>query len=264
MNFFRIINKNNFISRIDPRIKILLSCVLTSCIFMSRRFSSKIITIAFVFFCIFLARIPLILCIKKIRFALIVLAVSAFSNMFHFSKGNIAFKIFNFSFTYSALQNSLIAFLSSLTLILICTIITCNITSAEITSASQMIFKPLKTLNLDINDIGLIFMLIFRFLPMVFEETDRIIQSQKLRGGFPKSKNLLKMIKSFKIILIPVFISFFRKAMEISFAIECKCYGYTEKRTSLHSLKLKKIDFVSMFIVSILVIGVVLCEIKKF
>ena len=99
-----------------------------------------------------------------------------------------------------------------------------------------------------------------RFLPTLIEETDKIMSAQKARGADMESGNLIQRVKALFPILIPLFVSAFRRAYELAVAMECRCYQGGEGRTRMKVLTLKARDFVSMGIMILIISGVILCN----
>ena len=100
-----------------------------------------------------------------------------------------------------------------------------------------------------------------RFVPLLLEETDKIMSAQKARGADMESGNLKQRIKALVPVLIPLFVSAFRRAYELAIAMECRCYQGGDGRTRMKVLKMKKRDYLSVIAVILLIVGVVLCNV---
>ena len=121
--------------------------------------------------------------------------------------------------------------------------------------------KPLAKLHFPVHEIAMMMSLALRFVPTLLEETDKITQAQKARGADMESGNIIQRVKAFIPILIPLFVSAFRRAYELATAMECRCYRGGTGRTRMKTIHMAKRDYVSFVMVALLICGVILCNI---
>ena len=122
-----------------------------------------------------------------------------------------------------------------------------------LTDGLEQLLNPCKKIGMPVHELSMMMSIALRFIPTLVEETDKIIAAQKARGADFESGNLLRRTKALIPILVPLFISAFRRADDLAIAMECRCYHGGEGRTRLHQLKYRTADYVA------LLIGVVLC-----
>jgi energy-coupling factor transport system permease protein len=120
-----------------------------------------------------------------------------------------------------------------------------------LTDAIESLLSPLKKLRFPVHELAMMMMIALRFIPLLIEETDKIIMAQKARGANLDAKGLIKKAKALIPILIPLFISAFKRANELAMAMECRCYRGGEGRTRLKKLKCSALDFMAL--------GLILC-----
>ena len=121
--------------------------------------------------------------------------------------------------------------------------------------------KPLSLLKIKTHEIAMMMTIALRFVPTLLEETDKIMSAQKARGADMESGNLIRRIKALIPILIPLFVSAFRRAYELAMAMECRCYQGGEGRTRMKQLHMGARDFVALGVLALTTAGVVLCNI---
>jgi len=128
----------------------------------------------------------------------------------------------------------------------------------ELTDALESLLSPLKVFHLPVHEFSMMMTIALRFIPTLMEETDKIISAQKARGADLDSGSLIQKVKALIPILVPLFVSAFRRADELADAMECRCYNGGKGRTKLHVLKTRFSDFVFLFVMICILAGVLL------
>ena len=131
----------------------------------------------------------------------------------------------------------------------------------DLTDAIERLMRPLRVIKVPVHEIAMMMTIALRFVPTLLEETDKIMSAQKARGADMESGGLISRMKAMIPILIPLFVSSFRSAYDLSIAMECRCYHGGEGRTRMKQLKLRTSDFVALGTGVLLCIGVILCNI---
>ena len=121
--------------------------------------------------------------------------------------------------------------------------------------------SPLKVFHIKVHEIAMMMTIALRFIPTLLDETDKIMSAQKARGADMESGNVFQKVKALIPVLIPLFVSAFRRAYELAVAMECRCYQGGEGRTRMKSLHMHRIDYISIILMLFVVSGVVLCDI---
>lgn len=250
------------LSDINPVIKAILSIIITGLNAMAINLISKILLLFFVILILFSLEKKFEL--KKINIILIFVLVSFFSNIFNFN--NYENNILNFGIIKLSavfIKNFFMMFLSMLIFWIISVIMINSISASDVPYIADFFIMPLKFFKINTSEISIIITLVMRFIPVVLDEIKKIIIAQESRGASITKNNIIKRIKFIFPIFIPVFTSCFRKAINIATAMECRCYGAPFERTKLKENKIKKTDFIAIFIVILVIFGVIICNMIK-
>ena len=129
------------------------------------------------------------------------------------------------------------------------------------TDAIERLMKPLKIFHIKVHEIAMMMTIALRFVPTLLEETDKIMAAQKARGADMESGGMIKKIKAMTPVLIPLFVSAFRRAYDLAIAMECRCYQGGDGRTRMKVLKIKKLDVACILVTLVALVGVILCNI---
>ena len=146
-------------------------------------------------------------------------------------------------------------------LILASSCLTFTTSPTELTDAIERLMKPLNKIHFPVHEIAMMMSLALRFVPTLLEETDKIMSAQKARGADMESGNIIKRVKALMPVLIPLFVSAFRRAYEIATAMECRCYRGGSGRTKMKSIHMSKRDAFSFIALAAIICGVILCNI---
>ena len=131
----------------------------------------------------------------------------------------------------------------------------------ELTDAIERLMKPLRVIRVPVHEIAMMMSLALRFVPTLLEETDKIMQAQKARGADMESGGFVKRVRALIPILIPLFVSAFRRAYDVATAMECRCYRGGAGRTRMKQIHLSARDFVAFAILAAVIGGVIVCNI---
>ena len=145
-------------------------------------------------------------------------------------------------------------------MILISCVLTYTTSPTDLTDAIERLMKPLKYIKVPVHEIAMMMTIALRFVPTLLEETDKITSAQKARGADLESGSLMQRIRAMIPILIPLFVSAFRRAYELAMAMECRCYHGGDGRTRMKQLHLSTRDFVTLALGVVLLCGVILCN----
>ena len=140
--------------------------------------------------------------------------------------------------------------------------LTYTTTPTALTDAIESLLKPLHTLfKLDIHSLAMTMTIALRFIPTLVEEVDKIMSAQKSRGADMETGNIIKRVKALVPVLIPLFVSSFRRANELAYAMECRCYRGGEGRTKMKQMHLEARDYIAMIIIAVYFAGIILLRI---
>ncbi len=235
---------NSIIHNLDPRVKILLTFVIIITLFMIKSVYAYIFTAVFIFAVILMARVPFGFVFKGVKPLVFILAFTAVLNLF-MTDGRIIFKFWIFKATYEGLYYALSMMVRLVMLVLVTSILTLTTSPIVLTNGIEKLLNPLKKIKLPVHELAMMMTIALRFIPTLLEETDKIIKAQSSRGADFASGNIIRKAKAMIPILIPLFISAFRRADELASAMECRCYHGGEGRTSFRVLKMGYNDMLS-------------------
>ncbi len=246
---------DSFLHRMDARMKIVLSILCMVTIFLCNSFQSLAVMAAFTLFVCFLSRVPARTIIKGIKPIIFIVIFTALLNLFY-GTGDVIAKWWVFKITQNGINTSIIVAVRIIALVLFGTMLTYTTTPTSLTDAIESLLKPLKLFHIDIHSFAMIMTISLRFIPTLLEEVDKIMSAQKSRGADMDSGSILKRVKAIIPVIIPLFVSSFRRAYDLAYAMECRCYRGGVGRTKMNVMKLKGTDYLSL-VVTIIYIAVI-------
>lgn len=233
---------DSIIHRTDPRVKIILTLVFMILIFMADSFAGYVGITLFTLIAVLISEIPLGYALKGVKSLVFIIIFIALLNIFTVKGENI---LLEYGIISISLEGILTAVKMSLRLVLLvvsASIMTLTTTPIMLTDGIEKLLKPLKIIKVPAHEIAMMMTIALRFIPTLIEETDKIMKAQAARGADFDTGNLIQKAKSFVPVLVPLFISAFRRADELATAMESRCYRGGEGRTRLRQLKFKRID----------------------
>ncbi len=249
------------VHNLDPRIKIIATFVFIVAVFLVKSVYSYALLFAFTFGIIMLSKISFTTVLKSIKPIVVVILFTAIVNIFLTAGDDVAFKIGFLKVTYTGLKTALAMSLRLVFLVMGTSLLTYTTSPILLTDGIEKLLSPLKKIGFPSHELAMMMTIALRFIPTLFEETDKIIRAQKARGADFESGNLLKRTKALIPVLVPLFINSFRRADELALAMECRCYRGGEGRTRLKQLKIGKTDIVALFVIAFFVLAILLLNI---
>ncbi|MCG8400000.1 MAG: energy-coupling factor transporter transmembrane protein EcfT [Firmicutes bacterium] len=228
--------------RADPRVKILLTLVFMVLVFLINTYMGYILLSLFTLTVIIMSEIPLKYTLKGLRPVLFIIAIAALINIFTVpGKYLVDYGFLHISYE-GILEAVKITF--RLTLLIIgASLLTLTTTPILLTDGVEKLMEPLKRIGVPAHEIAMMMTIALRFIPTLLEETDKIMKAQAARGADFDTGNIIERAKSFVPVLVPLFVSAFRRADELATAMEARCYKGSEGRTRMKQLKLGTVDF---------------------
>lgn len=246
--------------RADPRLKICLTIFLIVLIFVAQNFFALGLVAAGVVAVMLLSRIPLKLYFKSLKAILVLVVFTAVLNIFYGS-GEPLVQFGIFRITLNGILNSIFVTVRIVILILATSILTFTTSPTQLTDAIERLLKPLTKLHVPVHEFAMMMTIALRFVPTLLEETDKIMSAQKARGADMESGGLIQRVKAMIPILIPLFVSAFRRAYDLAMAMECRCYNSRIKPTKMKQLHAGKRDVIATAVTLVVLAGVVLGDI---
>jgi len=239
----------SIIHRIDPRVKLAGALLYITALLFVNHFVGYIVSAFFVAFLIWLSKVPPRLMLRGLRAVMFMLIFAAGINLFLTPGQHV---LFSLGFVRITLEGAIMAakMAARLTLLIMGTsILTLTSSPLELTNGIEAGLKPLKKLKIPAHDIAMMMTIALRFIPTLAEELDKIIKAQKARGADFDTGSLMKRAKSLLPVLVPLFVSAFKRADELATAMEARCYRGDIKRTKMKIMKTTPADWVAAGVV---------------
>ena len=236
---------DSFVHRVDPRFKLIVLILYLVTVFFCNSFFSFGFMTVFVIFTILLSRVPILKVLKSLKFVIIILVITTLLMMIFYGGGEekplAEWGIFHIYL--EGIYASIKLGWRLMLLVLMPTVLTLTSTPTELCDGLESLLSPLKVIHFPVHEIALIMSIALRLIPTLIEETDKIMNAQKARCAAFDSRNPFKKIKAMIPVLIPLFVSSFRRADELADAMDSRCYRGAKGRTRMKKLKVKLSDF---------------------
>ena len=229
--------------RLDPRVKIVATLVYIVSLFVVDNFIGYIIAAAFLATAIVLSKVPVKFIFKGMRAIYMLLVITMVFNLF-LTPGEPLVSFWKLKITKEGLKIAIMMGVRLVFLITGSSLMTLTTTPNQLTDGLESLMKPLKKLHVPVHEISMMMSIALRFIPILMEETDKIMKAQMARGADFESGSLVQRAKSLIPLLVPLFISAFRRANDLAMAMEARCYRGGEGRTKMKPLIYHGTDFI--------------------
>jgi len=236
------------IHRLDPRVKILAAFLMIVLAFIAGTFIGYAIIAVLLALITITAHIPFVSLVRGMKSVLFLLLFTFILNTFFFTEGQPLFKWWIFSITGQGLLRAIFMALRLVLLVTAATMLTLTTSPIALTDGIEKLLKPLQKIGFPAHEIAMMMTIALRFIPTLMEETDRIMKAQAARGAVFDRGSLWRRAKAIIPLLIPLFVSAFRRADELAQAMEARCYHGGEGRTRLKVLKLGLNDAMAVLV----------------
>lgn len=240
--------QESVIHRLDPRVKLFGTFLFIISLFINDKFIGYIASVLFLATVIILSKVPFSFMVRGMKAIVLLLLFSVVLNLF-MTEGEVLVSFWKLTITKEGLYTAVFMALRLSFLIIGSSIMTLTTTPNHLTDGLEKSLGFLKVIRVPVHEISMMMSIALRFIPILMEETDKIMRAQMARGADFESKNLIKRIKSLIPLLIPLFVSAFRRANDLAMAMEARCYKGGEGRTKMKPLKYQGIDRVSYLII---------------
>lgn len=262
ITFGQYFDSNSVIHKMDARLKIVILIAIIVFIFVASNAFSLLFCAFGIFASIIISKIPLKLFWKNLKAILPILLITFIINLFY-GEGKELFSVWKLTVTTGGIYRAIYMALRIVLLIFVSSLLTYTTTPNDLTDAIERLLSPLKYIGLGnaVHTLAMMMTIVLRFIPVLIEETEKIMNAQKARGADMESGPLIQRIKALIPILIPLLISSIRHAFELAEAMECRCYTGGDGRTRMKQMSFKTLDFYSIFVSIVFGVGVVLLNI---
>ena len=233
------------IHKMDPRIKILLSILYIVMLFVADNMWGLLLGVLFGFAAYLISRIPLSMIWKSMKPVVPIVIFTAVLNLF-LSTGDPLWQWKFLKITREGIETAVFMSVRILCLIAGTSLLTYTTSPIALTDGIERLLSPLKKIKLPVHELAMMMTIALRFIPTLIEETDKIMNAQKARGAQLDTGKMTDRVKALVPVLIPLFISAFRRADELAMAMECRCYRGGDGRTRLKVLRCEKQDYIDL------------------
>lgn len=250
---------DSLLHRLDPRTKLVATFTYIIALFLVHNVWGYLICGAFLACSIILSKVPFKYMVKGMKAIVVLMLLTLFFNLI-FTPGEVVFSVWKISVTKEGINIASKMAVRLIMLVISSSVMTLTTTPNNLTDGLESLLKPLKKIKVPVHEIAMMMSIALRFIPILIEETDKIMKAQMARGADFESGNLIKKAKALVPLLVPLFISSFRRANDLAMAMEARCYRGDVNRTKMKPLKYATRDYASyamliLFIVACCIIG---------
>ncbi|MBQ3885773.1 MAG: energy-coupling factor transporter transmembrane protein EcfT [Ruminococcus sp.] len=255
---------NSVIHKLDPRFKIIITILYIVMLFTGDSLLCLVVGAVYTVMAILLSRIKLKMFVKSVKPIIPFLVITAVINLLLVNSGEVLWRWKFFKITDEGINISLFMIIRIVLLIAGTSILTYTTSPITLTDAIERLLSPLKKLHFPVHELAMMMSIALRFIPTLIEETDKIMSAQKARGAEIDTGSFMNRARNLISILVPLFISSFRRADELATAMECRCYNGGEGRTRLRQLKSSARDYIALAVtVMFLAAAIIVAQMTK-
>ena len=241
---------DSVIHRLDPRVKLVATLAFIVSLFIVNSFWGYLIAAVFLVMMIRLSHVPFKFMVRGMKAIVFLLVVAGVFNLF-LTPGEVVVAFWKLKITKEGIKMALLMAARLCFLIIGSSIMTLTTTPNQLTDALEKLLGPLKKIHVPVHEIAMMMSIALRFIPILLEETDKIMKAQIARGADFESGNLITKAKNLVPLLVPLFISAFRRANDLAMAMEARCYRGGEGRTKMKPLHYEKRDYLAYGILTL-------------
>lgn len=251
---------NSLLHKMDPRAKLILTFAYIVAVFVPRNWAGLSLAVAFLVMSVWLSHLPLKLIFKSLKPILPLIVFTSIINIFYVRDGLVLVDWWIIHITLQGVVTAVFIAVRILCLIAGSSLLTYTTSPTALTDALERLMKPLKFLHVNVHELAMMMTIALRFIPTLLEETDRIMKAQTARGANFTSGSLLQRGKNMIPLLVPLFVSAFRRADDLATAMEARCYRGGEGRTRMNELSYTYRDGIAM--AAVLIVTAVLAAMR--
>ena len=252
----------SLLHRLDPRMKLVLTPAFIVLVFLPQNWWGLAAVVAFLAVIIGLSRLPARMLLKSIKPVLVLVVFTSVLNVFYVKgEGQPLIDWWIFQIYPEGFITAAFIAIRILCLVVGSSLLTYTTTPTALTDAIEYLLNPLKAVKLNVHELAMMMTIALRFIPTLVEELDKIMSAQKARGADMESGSLVQRVRALVPVLIPLFVSSFRRAYDLATAMECRCYQGGEGRTRMKRLCTARRDWVALAVYLLVIAGIILLNI---
>lgn len=249
---------NSPVHRMDPRTKLLMLILYIVVLFLASSWVAYGVVFSFLAVSVAISRIPLKALVRGMKPIVFILIFTGILNLFLTDGQHVLISFWIIRITLEGVIRAFVMMVRILMLLAGTFLLTYTTSPIALTDGLESLLGPLKKIRLPVHELAMMMCIALRFIPTLIEETDKIMSAQKARGADFESGNIFQRVKALVPILVPLFISAFRRADELATAMECRCYHGGDGRTKMKLLRFKLLDLKAFLIGALLLAAVIL------
>lgn len=247
---------DSLIHKMDPRVKLIGTLCYIISLFIFKNITAYLVATVFLISVIKISKVPFKFITKGMKSILILMMITVVFNLF-LTPGEAIITFWRFTITKEGITAAIYMIIRLSYLIVGSSLMTLTTTPNNLTDGMEKLMKPLKIFKVPVHEIAMMMSIALRFIPILLEETDKIMKAQMARGADFESGNLFQKAKSLVPLLVPLFISAFRRANDLAMAMEARCYRGGEGRTKMKPLNYKKVDYCAYTVLTFYMVAIV-------
>ena len=248
------------VHRLDPRVKLILTVIYIASLFTAVSYISYAVMLLALAAAMYLSQIGPKAVLKGLKPLILIIIITAVLNLFY-TDGRVLVQFWIFKITAEGIRSAFFMVLRIMMLISGTFLLTYTTSPLAITDGLELLLSPLKKLRFPVHELAMMMSIALRFIPTLLEETDKIMSAQKARGADFETGSLLRRARALLPLLIPLFVSAFRRADELASAMECRCYHGGEGRTRMNTLTWRGHDTAALILGIALLAGIIVLNI---
>ena len=243
--------------RMDPRTKILAVCLYIVALFLAKSFVSYGFLFCVLAVMIRVSRVPVKSIVRGLKPVVFILVFTAVLNVLYTPGEHVLVQFWIITVTLEGVRTAFFMVIRIMMLITGTFLLTYTTSPIALTDGLESLMNPLKVIKVPVHELAMMMCIALRFIPTLIEETDKIMSAQKARGADFENGKLMDRVKALIPILVPLFVSAFRRADELATAMECRCYHGGEGRTKMKLLRYMRRDYVT-YGIGVMLLGVII------
>ncbi|MBR5233063.1 MAG: energy-coupling factor transporter transmembrane protein EcfT [Clostridia bacterium] len=248
----------SFIHRLDARAKLIVVFLALVEIFLCKNFLSLALIVLFAVVSVAISKISFKVVFKGMKMIYFIIVLTSVLQIFYNDSGTVLLDWWKIKITTGGIFTAVFMAIRIITLILVSSLLTYTTSPTTLTDGISRLLSPLNKIKVPVDTLAMMMTIALRFIPTLIEEIDKIMNAQKARGADLDSGNLVQRAKALVPIFIPLFVNSFRRAYELAFAMECRCYNGNNKRTRMKQMKFSWRDAVAFVVIAVMLAGIIL------
>ena len=249
------------VHKLDPRTKLILVIVFIAALFLAVDWISYAVMFVITGFCVWLSKVKLKSILRGLKPLIFIIVLTGILNLFYTKEGTVLFDWWIFTVTTGGIKRAFLMVVRIMLLITGTLLLTYTTSPLALTDGLEMLLNPLKKIKVPVHEMSMMMSMALRFIPTLIEETDKIMSAQKARGADFSTGKLTERAKALLPLLVPLFVSSFRRADELAVAMESRCYHGGEGRTRMKTLHLVRRDYLAFLVWAVILAGMIVMRV---